>query len=161
EKVLPGGLISVGNARIQDPRLHVDAVAENVECHNGAAVAVGRGAANIAVNAEGEWRADEVSGLVKALGPVNIIKAILPCDNEAAGGKGSHVAVELTALLIEDVDENFALDDGAVGRIARGADALAVRITGLVRPSHDKPAVSQSSNVRDGLICGITSADYG
>src|SRR5215475_511976 len=162
EKVLPGGLIGVGNARIPDRRLHVQAGGVNVDRENGAAVLEGRGvgvpdieakAGNIA---DGDWRADEVSGLVKALGPVN--KRILKCDDEAAVGKGSHVVRPGT--LIEDVDENVALDEAAIGIIDRRADAID---TSVIKPSHDKPAVGQSSNVRVVLIYTITivSAVYG
>src|SRR5262245_31392710 len=88
----------------------------------------------------------------------------MKCDNEAAVRKSSHVAEVLAALLIEDVDENVALHDVAIGIIDRRADASAgaARITGVIRPSHDKPAVGQSSNVRVVLVYirRIGSADY-
>src|SRR5262249_31090162 len=58
---------------------------------------------------EAEIRADEVSGLVESLGPLNKPSVILPCDDEAAVRKASHVAEELPARLMEGVDENVAL----------------------------------------------------
>src|SRR5262249_30046566 len=98
----------------------------------------------------------------KTLCPVNTpIKDVHPSDDEAAVRKGSHVAIALRADLIEDVDEDVALDDVATGIIDRRADAIAVRITGLIRPSRNKAAVGQSSNVRVALIyTRIASADY-
>src|SRR5262245_51277014 len=131
EKVLPGGLIGVGNARIQDPRLHVEDGGGDVERQNGAAVAVGRGVGVDVVwevkagkSAGGEWRADEVSGLVEALSPLDRPIVIRPSDNEPAVRKGSHVAEGLRAVRIEEVDENVALDEGAIGIIDRRADAI-------------------------------------
>src|SRR5262249_37445657 len=126
--------------------------------------AVGRGVGVVDANAgkiaDGDCGADEVSGLVKALGPLKVSMVISKCDNEAAVRKGSHVAEVLRALLIEDVDENVALHDVATGIIDRRADASA-GITGKIRPSHDKPAVGQSSNVRVVLKCPtIGSADH-
>src|SRR5262249_24758542 len=99
-----------------------------VDRENRAAVAVGRGVGALVKEAkagkiaDGDCRADEVSGLVKALGPLNRSKVIHPCDDEAAVRKGSHVAQQLQALLIEDVDENVARDEVATGIIDRGAD---------------------------------------
>src|SRR5215475_8482836 len=108
EKVLPGGLIGVGNARIPDRRHHVEVGGRQ----NGAAVAVGRGVDGSGESsAPDERRADEVSGLVKALGPVNIRSDVPPRDDKAAVRKGRHVADVLPALLIEDVDEDVALDE--------------------------------------------------
>src|SRR5262245_60845019 len=126
EKVVPGNLIGVGNARIPDRRLHVLGGGEGERVHRqkDAAVAVGRGVGvDLCIEGEPlnrgprEIRADKVSGLVEALGPLNKIKVILPCDDEASVRKGSHVAGELLALLIEDVDENVALDEAATGII--------------------------------------------
>src|SRR5262245_57684431 len=171
KKVLPGGVIGVGNARIQDPRLHVEAGGGDVERHNGAAVAVGRGVgvqvweAKAGKIGERKWGADEVSSLVKALDPLKSRCSIRPCDDEAAVRKGGHVAEVLGALLIEEVDENVTLHDVAIGIIDRRADgnAAAAHITEIIRPSHDKAAVGQSSNVRVALIkkARIVSADYG
>src|SRR5262245_46873427 len=75
DKVIPGHLIGVSNARIPDRRHHIGVPwrgKEIIDRENGAAVAVGRGVeAKGGSIAEDERRADEVSGLVKALGLVN------------------------------------------------------------------------------------------
>jgi hypothetical protein len=115
---------------------------------NGAAVAVGRGVDVIGEIIEDNRRADEVSGRVKALGPVNSRRTeVPPRDDEAAVGKGRHVLDNLSAGLIEDVDE-IALDEAISGIIDRRADFL---ITEIV-PTHYEPAVGQSSDVRKELV---------
>src|SRR5262245_21198051 len=87
--VLPSHLIGVSYARIPDRRLHVHA-GDNAGRQNGAAVAVGRGVDwTCGMIAEDDRRADEVSGLVKTLGPVNTRIVIHPCDDEAAVRKSS------------------------------------------------------------------------
>src|SRR5262249_54212481 len=98
--------------------------------------------------AEDERRADEVSGLVKALGPVNIRSDVHPRDDKATVWKGRHVIRTLIAGMIEEVDENVGMLEGATGIIDRRADIC----SGSIRPSHYEPAVGQSSDVRKDFL---------
>src|SRR5262245_33553076 len=157
KKVLPGGLIGVGNARIQDPRLHVEAGGGDVERHNGAAVAVGRGVgvqvweAKAGKIGERKWGADEVSGLVKALDPLKSRCSIRPCDDEAAVRKGGHVAEVLGAgnphgnrhrtrhLLNQEFMQALLLHfrqhgKKAIEKVARNQPAAYVKILALLVP---------------------------
>src|SRR5262245_42310645 len=152
DEVLPSHLIGVTCARIPDRRDHV-VVETNVgkARQNGAAVAVGRGVdAKAGLTEPLKRRANEVSGRVKALGQHIIPNDVLPRDDEAAVGKGSHVVGCIkSAVRIEDVDENVALDEDTSGIIDRRAETeAAAGTTERIRPTYDEPAVGQSSDVR-------------
>src|SRR5262245_20183734 len=147
-EVVPSHLIGVTYARIPDRRHHVEARGrgENIGRQNGAAVAVGSriDATDVGQRSmiqERERRADEVSGFVKALGALNFSGEVIPRDDEAAVGKGSHVVEALIPGLIEDVDENVAIDEVAIGIIDRCTNARAAAITRSIRPTHDESAV--------------------
>src|SRR5262245_54293390 len=128
-EVVPSHLIGVSYARIPDRRNHIPFVLrhgkEISDRKNGAPVAVGRGIDVIAVMTDDDRRADEISGGVKALGPVDIRSIVLPHDDKAAVGKGRYVVNILRISLIEEIDENIALDEAAIGIIDRRADAQA------------------------------------
>src|SRR5262245_56242606 len=128
-----------------------------IDRQNGAAVAEGSSVDVLVVEEasmieERERLPDEVSGLVTALGGVNVNVDVNPRDNEAAVGKRSHVAPELIPGLIEEVDEDVAMDDVATAIIDSCTNAKAAAITGIFGPSHDESAVGQSSNVREGIV---------